>query len=191
MLLGGTLSLATAIWELSACGNSIPPPSTPSACESQTSSSSSTILVKFLYSTEKDTWLKHAIDAFQRKNQQYNGKTIQIVPQDSGSVDMVSQIVNNQCLDLIACFPASELELNRHDYPWKQKYCQTIINYTIDLAACRRERTSGHVGHSGSACVAHGADKSARTESGRRQNRVGDSDRMGWKEATVPALRRG
>jgi hypothetical protein len=58
----------------------------------------------------------------------------------------------------------------------------------VDLAACRRERTSSHVGHSGSACVAHGADKSTRTERGRSQSWVGDGDRMGWKDATVPAL---
>ena len=56
------------------------------------------------------------------------------------------------------------------------------------LAACRRERTSSHASHSGSACVAHGADKSTRTERGRSQSWVGDGDRMGWKDATVPAL---
>ena len=61
--------------------------------------------------------------------------------------------------------------------------------HTVPLAACRRERAGCHVGHSGSGCVAHGADKSARTDRSRRQNRVGESDPMGWKKATVPALR--
>ena len=56
------------------------------------------------------------------------------------------------------------------------------------LAACRRERTSSHVSHSGSACVAHGAGKSARIKCGHGQNWVGVGDPMGWKEATVPAL---
>jgi hypothetical protein len=67
-------------------------------------------------------------------------------------------------------------------------YGATLFIDVFRLAACRRERTSSHASHSGSACVAHGADKSTRTERGRSQSWVGDGDRMGWKDATVPAL---
>ena len=73
----------------------------------------------------------------------------------------------------------------------RKKETEVFTQRMRGLAACRRERTKRHASHSGSVCVAHGADKSARTERGRRQNRVGDRDRMGWKEAPVPALRRG
>ncbi len=56
------------------------------------------------------------------------------------------------------------------------------------LAACRRERTSSHASRSGSACVARGVGKSAKTKCGRRQNRVRESGPIGWKGAPVPAL---
>src|SRR5437588_8974170 len=35
--------------------------------------------------------------------------------------------------------------------------------FMTTLAACRRERTDSHAGHSGSACVVHGTGTSART----------------------------
>jgi hypothetical protein len=116
VLQGGTLSLVAAFLGPSACGDS-----------------TSTISVKILYSTEKDAWLKQAIEVFQGKNQRYNGKLIQIVAQDSGSLDLVDQILNLSYPDLIACSPASELELNRLDYLWKNRYGRSIINYTTDL----------------------------------------------------------
>ncbi len=58
------------------------------------------------------------------------------------------------------------------------------------LAACRRERSSSHASRSGRARVLHGTGRE-RLKSGRRQNRVGDDGRIGWKEAAAPVLRPG
>jgi len=61
----------------------------------------------------------------------------------------------------------------------------------LQLAACRRERTSSHASRSASVHVVHSTGKSARVDRGCRQNRVEDGDRMNWKDAIVPALRPG
>src|SRR5437870_1565203 len=49
------------------------------------------------------------------------------------------------------------------------------------LAACRRERSSGHVGCFVSACILHSTGGSDSLEHGRRQKTVGDRERAGCK----------
>jgi hypothetical protein len=133
VLRGGTLSLAAAFWGLSACGDSTPSPPDLNPCDLVTSSSSDPVSVQFLYSTEKDAWLQKAIKAFYKTNPQCGGKQIQIDLQDSGSLDLVNQILNNNYPNLVACSPASELELSRLDYLWKKNHGQSIVNYTTAL----------------------------------------------------------
>ena len=56
-------------------------------------------------------------------------------------------------------------------------YRLNLLVYTpVCLAACRRERTSSHASHSGSACVVQGTGTRTRTACGRKRNRVSDSD---------------
>ena len=136
VLLGGTLSLVAALWGLSACGEVTPSPTptpAPDPCEGSTPSSSDTVQIEFLYSTEKDAWLQQAMKAFKQTNLQCNRKPIQIIAHDSGSVDIVDQIVNQKYPYLVACSPASELELSRLNFRWKSTYKQSIVNYTTEF----------------------------------------------------------
>src|SRR2546421_4718301 len=49
---------------------------------------------------------------------------------------------------------------------------EDVGSHDLALAACRRERTSSHASHSGSACVVQGTGTRARTACGRKRNRV-------------------
>src|SRR5258708_37020427 len=60
--------------------------------------------------------------------------------------------------------------------------------WRLALAACRRERSSGHVGCFVSACVLHSTGGSDSMEHGRRRKTVGDRERAGCKHVVAPAL---
>ena len=87
----------------------------------------STVTVNFAYSTEKDAWLVAAAQAFNSKNIMLanSNKLIQVALGDSGSLDVGVKILNGESKP-VAWSPASDLELNRLDYQWQQKYGQTI-----------------------------------------------------------------
>ena len=133
VLRSGMLSLATALWSLSSCGSSVPSPSGHNACDRVTPSSSDPISIQFLYSTEKDAWLQDAKKVFEQTNLQCGGRQIHIDLQDVGSWDLVSQILNNSYPHVVACSPASELELSRLDDLWKKKNGQFIVNHSTPL----------------------------------------------------------
>lgn len=134
-VLGKTLGLTAAFAGLGACG---PPLAPVNDCLSLTPTpETDTVPVHFLYSTEKEAWLSAAIDDFHNTNHQCNGKPIEIIPSSSGSADMVDQILTRRGdAKLIACSPASALELNRLDYLSRQSryFGQSIISYNGDLS---------------------------------------------------------
>ena len=117
VLIGGTLGLAAMLSGISSCD-------TPG-----------TITVNFLYSTEKSEWLEPAIQAFNNSNRQYNGKVIQVISTNSGSLDFAEKIVKNQLQPRPdAWCPASELELNRLDHLWQKANGLPVISSSTDLA---------------------------------------------------------
>ena len=96
---------------------------------------SGTITVNFTYSTEKSQWMQAAVAAFQKQSVTYNGKLIQVVPNQLGSVDAQAKILNGS-IQPTAWSPASFLELNLLNTKWKQKSAgKDIIPYSGDLAS--------------------------------------------------------
>jgi len=96
----------------------------------------STVTVNFAYSTEKDAWLAAAAQAFNSKNIMLanSNKLIQVALGDSGSLDVGDKILNGESKP-VAWSPASDLELNRLDYQWQQKYGQSINATSTALSA--------------------------------------------------------
>jgi serine/threonine protein kinase len=91
------------------------------------------ITVNFTYSTEKETWIKAATDAFHQSKPSLNGKAIQIVLDERGSVDGHDKILNGS-IQPTAWSPASFLELNQLSTDWQQKHAnQDIIISNGDL----------------------------------------------------------
>ena len=99
--------------------------------------STGTVTIKFGYSTEKDAWLQAAIQSFhQSKAATLAGstKTIQIVTDNSGSLDVGDKILSGED-QFVAWSPASDVELNRLNYKWRQAHSgQDIIGSSSDLA---------------------------------------------------------
>src|SRR5258708_23430987 len=96
---------------------------------------SGNITVNFTYSTEKSQWMQAAVAAFQKQGVTYNGKLIQVVPNQLGSVDAQAKILNGS-IQPTAWSPASFLELNLLNTKWKQKSAgKDIIPYSGDLAS--------------------------------------------------------
>jgi len=137
-MLSRMLSLTAASAGLGACGTTQTPQTIINDCRDLTlTPSSDTVQVHFLYSTEKDAWLQNAITAFQSENHQCNGKPIEIIASSSASVDMVDQILHHQAdPDLVACSPASELELSRLVYlsALPTYFGQSIVNSNVNLS---------------------------------------------------------
>jgi serine/threonine protein kinase len=82
----------------------------------------STIQIPFVYSTEKADWLTAAASSFSNSplaKLTGSNKTIQVLLNDSGSLDVADKILNGE-IKPVAWSPASTLELNRLTYKWKQ-----------------------------------------------------------------------
>ena len=96
-----------------------------------------TVTLKFGYSTEKDAWLQAAIQSFQQSSAATlagSNKTIQIVTDNSGSLDVGDKILAGTD-QFVAWSPASDLELNRLNYKWKQAHNgQDVIGSSSNLA---------------------------------------------------------
>ena len=88
-----------------------------------TRSTPPTVTLDFFYSTEKAQWLQVAINAFQNSSAAKlpSGEIIQINGSNSGSVDMLSSIVNGEAKP-VAWSPASALEINQLTTNWSAKY---------------------------------------------------------------------
>ena len=91
------------------------------------STAANTVPVNLAYSTEKDAWLTAAAQAFNSKNVALanSNKIIQVTLGDSGSLDVGDKIFRGESQP-VAWSPASELEWQRLDYQWNQKYGQNI-----------------------------------------------------------------
>ncbi len=91
---------------------------------------SNTVSIKFAYSTEKEGWLRAALEAYQKTNPTLQGKAIEVQLNGLASVDSQNQILNGT-LDPMptAWSPASNLEINRLNYKWQQSHSgQSIID---------------------------------------------------------------
>ena len=84
-------------------------------------SSAGKIGVDFIYSTEKAAWLGATIDDFNKQQQTFNGKTIEIRADASGSLDVTNQISAGN-IHPVAWSPASQLELKRFTFKWQQTH---------------------------------------------------------------------
>ncbi len=98
----------------------------------------STIQIPFVYSTEKADWLTAAASSFSNSPQAKltgSNKTIQVLLNDSGSLDVADKILNGE-IKPVAWSPASTLELNRLTYKWKQAkgQSQDIFATSTNLA---------------------------------------------------------
>jgi hypothetical protein len=93
-----------------------------------------TITVNFIYSTEKDAWMKPAAAAFNNSSATLNGKTIQVALNELGSVGGHDQILSGQ-LQPTAWSPASSLELNQLMNDWQAKHPgqDIVVTSTSDL----------------------------------------------------------
>jgi serine/threonine protein kinase len=97
------------------------------------SSPSGTITVNFVYSTEKEAWMKAATDAFHQSNPTYQGKAIQVALNELGSVDAHAKILSGE-VKPAAWSPASFLELNQLNNDWQQAHSgQDVIISSGDL----------------------------------------------------------
>ncbi len=88
------------------------------------------ISIDFIFSTEKDAWFGTAIDDFNKQQMTVGAKTVEVQYDDSGSLDVASQIVGGQSKP-VAWSPASTLELNRLSFKWQQAHGQNndiVIN---------------------------------------------------------------
>ena len=99
------------------------------------SSTGNTVAVNLAYNTEKDAWLTAAAQAFNSKNivLTNSSKIIQVALGDSGSLDVGDKIFSGESKP-VAWSPASDLELQRLDYQWKQKYGQNINATSTSLS---------------------------------------------------------
>jgi serine/threonine protein kinase len=96
---------------------------------------SGTVRVDFTFSTEKAEWLSAALTAFNNSPQVKlagGNKIIQVVLNDSGSLDVKDKIVKGE-LQPVAWSPASDLELQRLSYAWTKSHPQDIISSSTDL----------------------------------------------------------
>ncbi|MBO0791977.1 MAG: protein kinase [Ktedonobacteraceae bacterium] len=86
----------------------------------------------FVYSTEKDTWLAAALEAFHNSDaSRRNNKNIRVQPATSGSLDLTSRILSGE-VKPVAWSPASSLEVNRLNSEWQRQHGgQSIV--TNDL----------------------------------------------------------
>ena len=97
------------------------------------SSPSGTITVNFVYSTEKEAWMKAATNAFHQSNPTYQGKAIQVALNELGSVDAHAKILSGE-VKPAAWSPASFLELNQLSNDWQQAHSgQDILINNGDL----------------------------------------------------------
>lgn len=81
---------------------------------------SGTVNVDFVFSTEKADWLNAALATFQnspRATLASSNKTIQVIPNNSGSLDVKDKIMRGE-LQPVVWSPASEVELSRLSYAW-------------------------------------------------------------------------
>jgi hypothetical protein len=93
-----------------------------------------TIALNFTYSTEKSQWMRAAIAAFQKQGVATNGKLIQVVPNELGSVDAQARILDGS-LKPAAWSPASFLELNLLSSKWQPRNPgKGILPSSVDLA---------------------------------------------------------
>ncbi|GER83241.1 hypothetical protein KTAU_18780 [Thermogemmatispora aurantia] len=77
------------------------------------------IALSFVYSTEKESWISAAIEAFNQRGMNLGGKRITLSQSEGrGSLDARDRILNGQ-LRPIAWSPASALELNQLSDAWK------------------------------------------------------------------------
>lgn len=92
-----------------------------------------TIIINFTYSSEKAAWMQAVMNSFQQSGVTANGKTIQVVLDERGSVDALNKILDGT-LQPTAWSPASFLELNQLSAGWQQKHpSQDIFISTGDL----------------------------------------------------------
>jgi serine/threonine protein kinase len=99
-------------------------------------SAGGTVQVDFTFSTEKAGWLEAALAAFNNSSQVKlagSNKTIQVVLNDSGSLDVKDKIVNG-LLKPVAWSPANDVELRRLSYAWTQTQPQDILYSSAELA---------------------------------------------------------
>jgi serine/threonine protein kinase len=82
-----------------------------------------TITVNFVYSTEKEAWMKAAVDAFHQQSPSIaDGKEIRVELLDErGSLDAVEKVLDGT-VQPTAWSPASFLELNLLRTKWQRKY---------------------------------------------------------------------
>lgn len=92
-----------------------------------------TITVNFVYSTEKEAWMKAAANAFHQSNPTYQGKAIQVALNELGSVDGHNKILSGE-IKPTAWSPASFLELNQLSNDWQEAHSgQDILINNGDL----------------------------------------------------------
>ena len=99
---------------------------------------SGTVKVDFVFSTEKADWLNAALTAFQNSPQATltgGSKAIQVIPNDSGSLDVKDKIMSGE-LQPVAWSPANQVELNRLSYAWvkaNKNHGNDILYSSTDL----------------------------------------------------------
>ncbi|GCE27432.1 hypothetical protein KDA_29160 [Dictyobacter alpinus] len=93
-----------------------------------------TLMMNFIYSTEKESWMKKAISDFNASNQKAGNKVIQIQGSSQGSVDAKDQILKGS-LKPVAWSPASFLELNQLNTAWNTQHGQNITYSSGDYIA--------------------------------------------------------
>lgn len=98
-----------------------------------------TVHIDFIFSTEKADWLNAALLAFQNSPQATlagSNKTIQVIPNNSGSLDVKDKIMSGE-LQPVAWSPANQVELNRLSYAWvkaNKNHGNDILYSSTDLS---------------------------------------------------------
>jgi serine/threonine protein kinase/ABC-type Fe3+ transport system substrate-binding protein len=129
-IIGGAAAVATAAVALAVGSRFLPGTPTPAP-------TTGTVTLTFSYSTEKDAWIKSAIQAFHNSKAAIlagSNKAIQLELDNSGSLNVGDRILQGSS-QLSAWSPASDLELNRLNYKWQKAHNgQDIVGFSSDLA---------------------------------------------------------
>lgn len=89
------------------------------------------VIVTLAYSTEKESWLKAAVERFAATNPRIGGRSIQIVLEGKGSREIVSDIVQGSSQPTVFS-PASMLQIEQLRSAWAAKSSSPIIGTGTD-----------------------------------------------------------
>lgn len=89
--------------------------------------------IPFIYSTEKETWLKEAIQIFNERKLTVGNQPVVVTATAEGSVRTKDNILAGNVLPVIWS-PASDLELNQLIYAWQAEHSEEVVITSGELA---------------------------------------------------------